>query len=113
MALPFFRIGHSTRSINEFLSILSDAGVRLVVDVRKIPRSRANPQFNSEENSLSSSEVDYEHVSRPRGPPAAQPRDAGGIECVLGESKFSQLRGLRYGRGLPIRLGKASRVGAR
>jgi uncharacterized protein (DUF488 family) len=65
MALPFFTIGHSTRPISEFLGILSDAEVQLVVDVRTIPRSRTNPQFNSEvlANSLSSFEIDYVHVA--------------------------------------------------
>jgi uncharacterized protein (DUF488 family) len=47
MARPFFTIGHSTRSIDEFVDLLSKAEVRLVVDVRTIPRSRSNPQYNS------------------------------------------------------------------
>ncbi|MEN5176918.1 hypothetical protein D3C73_1026040 [compost metagenome] len=43
---PFFTIGHSTRSIEEMAELLRDAGAEIVVDVRKMPRSRANPQFN-------------------------------------------------------------------
>jgi len=43
---PFFTIGHSTHSIEEMAELLRDAGVEIVVDVRKMPRSRANPQFN-------------------------------------------------------------------
>ena len=35
MARPFFTIGHSTRSIDEFVDLLSNAEVRLVVDVRR------------------------------------------------------------------------------
>jgi uncharacterized protein (DUF488 family) len=46
MANPFFTIGHSTRSIPEFVALLRSAEVLLVVDVRTIPRSRTNPQFN-------------------------------------------------------------------
>jgi hypothetical protein len=42
MARPFFTIGHSTRSVDEFVDLLSEAAVRLVVDVRTIPRSRTN-----------------------------------------------------------------------
>jgi uncharacterized protein (DUF488 family) len=45
---PVFTIGHSTRSIPEFTAILEPAGVRLVVDVRTVPRSRTNPQYNEE-----------------------------------------------------------------
>jgi uncharacterized protein (DUF488 family) len=41
-------IGHSTRPIAEFIQLLQAHGVRQVVDVRTIPRSRHNPQFNSE-----------------------------------------------------------------
>jgi uncharacterized protein (DUF488 family) len=64
MARPFFTIGHSTRSIDEFVDLLSNAEVRLVVDVRTIPRSRANPQ-NSEAlaKGLSESRIDYEHIA--------------------------------------------------
>jgi uncharacterized protein (DUF488 family) len=39
-------VGHSNRSIDEFIELLVRARVSLVVDVRKIPRSRTNPQFN-------------------------------------------------------------------
>ena len=46
MASPFFTIGHSTRPIEEFVGLLTAAEVRLVVDVRTVPRSRTNPQFN-------------------------------------------------------------------
>lgn len=44
-----FTIGHSTRTVAEFAGVLQRAGVRLVVDVRRIPRSRTNPQFNLDE----------------------------------------------------------------
>jgi uncharacterized protein (DUF488 family) len=41
-------VGHSTRSWKEFLGLLRAQGVQRVVDVRTIPRSRHNPQFNRE-----------------------------------------------------------------
>ena len=41
-----FTIGHSTRAIDEFIRLLSAHGVERVVDVRTIPRSRFNPQFD-------------------------------------------------------------------
>ena len=44
----FFTIGHSTRTIVEFVDFLRESGVGLVIDVRSIPRSRTNPQFNQE-----------------------------------------------------------------
>ncbi len=45
---PFFTIGHSTRTIEEFADLLRHAGVQLVADVRAIPRSRTNPQYNND-----------------------------------------------------------------
>ena len=41
-------IGHSTRPIGEFTDLLSTHSINLLVDVRTVPRSRHNPQFNSE-----------------------------------------------------------------
>src|SRR5271155_5455497 len=65
MANPFFTIGHSTRPIEEFASLLAEAEVRLVVDVRTVPRSRFNPQFNRDalSASLTARGVAYEHLA--------------------------------------------------
>lgn len=45
---PVFTIGHSTRTIEEFLALLKAHGIERLADVRTIPRSRRNPQFNAE-----------------------------------------------------------------
>jgi uncharacterized protein (DUF488 family) len=65
MAHPFFTIGHSTRPIDEFVELLRPHEIKLVVDVRTIPRSRTNPQYNSKElaNTLSKFQIAYEHIS--------------------------------------------------
>jgi uncharacterized protein (DUF488 family) len=47
-ANPVFTIGHSTRSVGELIALLRENAVDLLVDVRSVPRSRANPQFNSD-----------------------------------------------------------------
>jgi uncharacterized protein (DUF488 family) len=59
-----FTIGHSTRSIDEFLEMLQAHGVRRLVDVRTMPRSRHNPQFNREElsRSLHNRRLHYSHM---------------------------------------------------
>jgi uncharacterized protein (DUF488 family) len=44
--LPLFTIGHSTRTVAQFLDLLRAGGVEQLVDVRKVPRSRINPHFN-------------------------------------------------------------------
>ena len=46
--LTVFTIGHSTRTLGEFIQLLKSYGVTLLVDVRTVPRSRHNPQFNKE-----------------------------------------------------------------
>jgi uncharacterized protein (DUF488 family) len=65
MTNPFFTIGHSTRPIEEFAALLMAAEVRLVVDVRTVPRSRFNPQFNRDAlpASLAGSGIAYEHLA--------------------------------------------------
>jgi uncharacterized protein (DUF488 family) len=45
---PVYTIGHSTRAIPEFAELLRAGGVQLVIDVRTVPRSRTNPQYNSD-----------------------------------------------------------------
>lgn len=62
---PFHTIGHSTRSISEFVDLLRGVEVTLVVDVRTIPRSRTNPQYNRESlpGTLRQFKVDYEHIA--------------------------------------------------
>ena len=43
-----YTVGHSTRPIDAFIALLSAHGVEMLVDVRTVPRSRHNPQFNGE-----------------------------------------------------------------
>jgi len=59
-----FTIGHSTRTIAEFVALLREVAVELVVDVRSIPRSRTNPQFNADvlPGSLAEAGMAYQHL---------------------------------------------------
>lgn len=65
MKLPFFTIGHSDQSIEEFVGLLGGADVDLVADIRKMPRSRANPQFNEDilPEALAAFHISYEHMA--------------------------------------------------
>lgn len=60
-----YTIGHSTRTIAEFGALLAESGIELVVDVRAIPRSRTNPQFNRDAlpASLAALGIGYDHIS--------------------------------------------------
>jgi uncharacterized protein (DUF488 family) len=59
-----FTIGHSTRRIDEFVELLRMKGVKEVVDVRSIPMSRHNPQFNTDalNQSLKQNGIRYKHL---------------------------------------------------
>ncbi len=61
--LKIYTIGHSTRQIGELISLLKENGVKLLVDIRAIPKSKHNPQFASEflRGSLRSAAIDYLH----------------------------------------------------
>jgi uncharacterized protein (DUF488 family) len=54
-------IGHSRRPIEEFVELLRSHGVTRLVDVRTVPRSRHNPQFNIESlpDSLAAAGIGY------------------------------------------------------
>ncbi len=45
---PFFTIGHSTHTLDEFAGLLHESDIELVVDVRKLPGSKRYPQFNQD-----------------------------------------------------------------
>ncbi|TMQ30796.1 MAG: DUF488 domain-containing protein, partial [Nitrospirae bacterium] len=46
MVLSLWTLGHSTRQIDEFIGLLRAHQISFLVDVRTVPRSRYNPQFN-------------------------------------------------------------------
>ena len=57
-------IGHSTRSIDEFIDLLSEHKIRLLVDVRRFPASRRYPHFNGADlaRSLGAADIAYQHM---------------------------------------------------
>ena len=64
MAPTLWTLGHSTRPIDEFIGLLRAHQISLLVDVRTIPRSRYNPQFNRETlaQSLHDAGLQYRHL---------------------------------------------------
>ena len=61
--MRIWTIGHSTRSIDVFISLLEENGIRLLADVRSLPGSKRYPQFNKETlaESLNARGIRYEH----------------------------------------------------
>jgi len=70
-----FTIGHSTLTLEKFISVLKENSIELVVDVRTIPRSRHNPQFTIESlpGELAKAAIQYEHLSALGGLRHARP----------------------------------------
>jgi uncharacterized protein (DUF488 family) len=62
---PIFTVGHSTRSIAEFVRLLRCGPVELVVDVRTVARSRRNPQYNEDVlgEELAPYQIGYLHMA--------------------------------------------------
>ena len=60
-----FTIGHSTRPVEEFIEVIRAYGIKKVVDVRTIPKSRHNPQFNKDtlSESLKAVKIGYFHMN--------------------------------------------------
>jgi uncharacterized protein (DUF488 family) len=59
-----FTIGHSTHKIEDFMALLKANGIKQLVDIRTIPRSRYNPQYNSDalEAALATENINYIHM---------------------------------------------------
>lgn len=60
-----YTIGHSTRALPAFLELLHGHGIKQLVDVRTIPRSRKNPQFNTDalSQALREAQIRYAHLA--------------------------------------------------
>ena len=60
-----YTIGHSTHPIEEFIALLQARNIKMLVDVRTVPRSRHNPQFEAGalRASLHEAGIDYTHMA--------------------------------------------------
>jgi uncharacterized protein (DUF488 family) len=90
MSNPFFTIGHSTRPAQEFVALLKAAEVKLVVDVRTVPRSRTNPQFNRDAlpASLAAHGIAYEHFAALGGLRGKQPGVSPDVNAFWDNASF-------------------------
>ena len=117
MELPFFTIGHSNRSIATFAGLLHEAQVELVVDIRKIPMSRANPQFNKDvlPTVLSNLRIGYEHIAALgglRGKAAASAPEVNGLwknRSFRNYADYALTERFREGLGRLIEMGRERR----
>ena len=113
--MRIWTIGHSTRTIDEFISLLNENGIKLLVDVRTFPSSKRYPQFNKDAlaESLNGHGIRYEHFAELGGKRKAKPdslntawRNAsfrGYADCMETEE---------FGKGIEHLLGVAAETGA-
>ena len=70
-------VGHSTRSFEERIGVLRQYGIEALVDVRTVPRSRKNPQFNRDELEIKLPEIGIDYIHA---------KDLGGLRKPLKDS---------------------------
>ena len=113
-----YTIGHSTRSIPEFAALLAEAAIELVADVRSIPRSRTNPQFNKDvlPVTLAELKIDYAHVPelggrrhRPRGAPPS-PNTFWRVDAFRNYADYAATADFRAGLGQLLELAEVRRT---
>ena len=104
---PFFTIGHSTRPIEEFVALLQSEQIELVVDVRTMPRSRRNPQFNEDSlpQSLLEFQIGYEHIAELGGLRGRQRSGQPSANTFWTNESFRNYAD--YAQGAPFRTGLA------
>jgi uncharacterized protein (DUF488 family) len=96
--LPILTIGHGTRPLEELLETLLRAGAETLVDVRRFPGSRRNPQFNQETlaAALDAENIAYRHAVELGGRRTGEP----------GEERFGCVRVAAF-RSYAARMGRA------
>jgi uncharacterized protein (DUF488 family) len=107
-------IGHSTRDIGDFIAALETNGIKLVVDVRKLPGSKRYPQFNKDAlaSSLEKAGIRYEHFPELGG--RRKPKDdsrntAWRNEAFRGYADYMETD--EFGKGADRLFGLAAQVG--
>ena len=112
---PVFTIGHSTRSIDEFIRLLTAHAINRVIDIRTIPRSRHNPQFSRDLLSQALRRVGMRYTHMPgmgglRHPRRNSPNSGWRNTSFRGYADYMQTASFRRSLARCIDLAKRSRV---
>jgi len=106
-------VGHSTRPLDEFVSLLRAHEITRVVDVRTVPRSRRNPQFNRESLPAGLGDIGYVHMPGLGGlrhPKADSPNTAWRNDSFRGFADYMQTEEFEKSLEELIRLAGKDRV---
>jgi uncharacterized protein (DUF488 family) len=114
MTLPFSTIGHSTRPLSEFIDLLAASQVGLIVDVRAIPRSRTNPQYNREvlPESLAEFQIAYKHIAELGGRRARAQNIAPDVNAFWENQSFHNYADYALGDGFRSGLSELRELGS-
>src|SRR5215467_4018368 len=110
-----FTLGHSTLPIERFVAVLQAYGIERLADIRTIPRSRHNPQFNDTTlaNSLRAQHLDYVHLRALGGLRHARkdsPNTGWRNESFRGFADYMQTEEFESALEALIRMGKEKRL---
>jgi uncharacterized protein (DUF488 family) len=111
-----FTVGHSTRPLEELVALLAENGVGLLADIRTVPRSRKNPQFNAETlpAALAARGIRYRHIAALGGlrhrQPGPSPNGAWRNEAFRNYADYALTPAFREGLAELRRLAAAERV---
>lgn len=116
--MTIFTVGHSTRTIDELAELLRAHGVKTVVDIRSIRRSRTNPQFNADRiaRSLKARGLGYRAIEALGGrrgkakQPPALANDAWRVTAFRNYADYALTSEFRAGLAELIALGKRTPV---
>jgi len=100
--MRIWTIGHSTRTIEKFISLLEEHGIKSLADVRLLPGSRRYPQFDKETlaDSLAKPGICYEHfpeLGGRRKPRKDSPNTAWRNESFRGYADYMETEGFDKG----------------
>jgi uncharacterized protein (DUF488 family) len=110
-----FTLGHSTLPIERFVAVLQTYGIERLADIRTIPRSRHNPQFNDTAlaSSVTAQHVEYVHIKALGGLRRAckdSPNTGWRNESFRGFADYMQTEEFENALEALIRMGKEKRL---
>ena len=108
-------IGHSTRTLDEFLALLQEQKIELIADVRQFPGSRRYPHFGRDqlEASLAQAHISYVHfpeLGGRRAPSPDSPNTAWRNQAFRGYADYMQTDAFKEGKERLTEIAKAKRV---
>lgn len=110
-----FTIGHSVLPLADFIALLRTYGIECLADIRTVPRSRRNPQFNTDtlQDTLRTEHIDYVHLSDLGGLRHPRPQSPNGgwrNKSFRGYADYMQTETFALGLERLISLGRRQRV---